>query len=82
MGGPMIAGKGLLLIALAVGYYVLIIADKEKKQTKLLGQIIGWIIIVASLLGIWCYVQQCIQEGGVGAACPFTGKMMTPPSSK
>jgi hypothetical protein len=76
------AGKGLLLISLAIGYYVLITADKEKKQTKLLGQVIGWVIIVASSLGIWCYAQQCVQAIQGGAACPFSSKMMAPSSGK
>ncbi len=72
----MLGGKSLLLISLAVGYYVLLAAGKEKKQDKLLGQVIGWLIIVLSALGIWCYAQQCITTIQSGGPCPFTGKMM------
>ncbi len=74
--------EGLMLISLAVGYYLLIIAGKEKKQVKLLGQVIGWVIIAASSLGIWCYVQQCFQAGQGGAACPLSSRMMAPSSGK
>ena len=79
----LMAGKGaLLLISLAVGYYVLLAAGKEKKQEKLLGQIIGWLIVVLSALGIWCYAQQCITTIQSGGDCPFTGKMMSTPGGQ
>lgn len=75
-------GKGLVLITLGIGYFVLLAAAKEKKQTKLLGQIIGWIIIVSSVLGIWCYAQQCVTTMKQGGACPFTGKVMSAPAGQ
>ena len=75
----MMGGKGLLLIALGVGYFVLLAASKEKKQVKLLGQILGWGIIVLAILGIWCYFQQCFTSGMTGkGSCPFSNKMVEP----
>ena len=75
-------GKALILISLAVGYYVLLAAGKEKKQEKLLGQVIGWLVIILSALGIWCYAQQCMTTIKEGGACPFTGKMMSGPTGQ
>lgn len=67
-------GWAFSLIALAVGYYVLLAAAKEKKETKRLGQVIGWIIIIFSVLGIWCSAQICFQTGKGDYSCPFSGK--------
>lgn len=42
------------LISLAVGYWVLTLAGKEKGNNQKIGKVIGWIIIVASLFGPLC----------------------------
>ncbi len=42
------------LISLAVGYWVLTLADKQNGLTKTLGHVFAWIIIVVSLLGPVC----------------------------
>ncbi len=70
-----------LLIASGVGYWVLTTASKEKGTLRKLGQILGLLIIAASVAGaackIACAVQACNASGGYGAgkmACPFTGR--------
>ena len=67
------------LISLAVGYWVLTLADKQNGLTKTLGHVFAWIIIVVSLLGpvcvaatAWCrhshggwgYSDRCSWSGG------------------
>ena len=42
------------LITLAVGYWVLTLAGKEKGTSQKIGKTIGWIIIAVSLLGPLC----------------------------
>ncbi len=42
------------LISLAVGYWVLTLADKQNGLTKTLGHVFAWIIIVVSLMGPVC----------------------------
>ena len=42
------------LITLAVGYWVLTLAGKEKGNTQKIGQVVGWIIIVVSFFGPLC----------------------------
>lgn len=73
-------GVGILLISTAVGYLVLERAEKHKGVLKRVGQLIGWLIIIASLAGaacrMWC-------PGGKGAwggrYCPFTRKASMSP---
>ena len=43
-----------LLIALAVGYAVLVFARREARPLDLVGKIIGWLIIVVSFIGLLC----------------------------
>ena len=50
MGHPVVA----YLISLAVGYWLLTLAEKQNGHTKTLGQVFAWIIIVVSLLGPVC----------------------------
>lgn len=67
------------LIALGVGYLVFLNASKEKEGLKLLGQIIGIVIMVVSLLGGLC-AAKCKMFGG---SCPMIGgKAMCPVSAK
>lgn len=42
------------LIGLAVGYWVLTHADKQKGHTKTIGQVVAWIILVVCLSGAVC----------------------------
>ena len=72
-------GCSLGLIALAVGYFVLVQANKEKGRMKSLGQLIGVLIMVAAALSSLCVAKykmgNCPLTGGK-MMCPFTGKSM------
>ena len=83
-------GSGVvgLLISAAVGYWVLERASNQKKEIKTVGQVVGAIIILVSLIGAVCKIY-CIASGkcyplGMGVAYP-KGAMncpMMPPSGK
>jgi hypothetical protein len=53
----------LLLIALGIGYIVIIFARKEKKALKGLGYLIGIFIIAVSIVfilrNLWLYARSC-----------------------
>ena len=75
----MLAGSaGTLLLAAAAGYWVLERAQSQKKNLKRTGRIIGWLIIVVSLLGVACRVwsiTMCQTTGACGAGwCPMHQK--------
>ena len=44
------------LFSLALGYWVLTLADKQKNLVKTVGMVVGWAIIVISALGPLCVV--------------------------
>jgi len=73
MGHPMVA----YLLSMAVGYWVLTLADKQNGKIKTLGQVLAGIIIVVSLLGPICKAASalCCHNGAAGysQSCPFTG---------
>ena len=74
----MISGAGLLLVAAAVGYWVLERAETHKGNLRRVGQCLGWVIIFASLIGVACRVWY-----GAGPWCPMgkaSAPMMTPAS--
>jgi hypothetical protein len=48
------------LISLAVGYWLLTLAEKQGGHTKTLGRVFAWIIIVGSLLGPVCIAAAAI----------------------
>ncbi len=70
------------LIGLAVGYWVLTLAEKEKSTNKTIGKVIGWIIIVVSFIGPLCLAGSAIYCHSHGdtcsysTACPWNGHMM------
>jgi hypothetical protein len=74
------------LFSLAVGYWVLTLADKEKNLNKKIGKWIGWIVIVVSICGMLCsasFCMKCCSKSGCGPStwgCPMgaTGKMGCP----
>jgi hypothetical protein len=68
-------GCALGLIALAVGYFVLVQANKERGGLKTLGQVLGVVIMVAAIFSGFC-AAKCKWDGK-GMMCPFSGKMMT-----
>ena len=82
-------GCALALVALGVGYLVLLQANKEKEGLKLLGQAIAILIIIGAVLSSLCSAMKCAKGGGCpmhekkmcavsekGAMCPVTGKPM------
>ena len=87
----MAQGISASLIAASFGYWTLTSAGKEKGRVKGLGQLIGLLIILLSLLGTFCQVsyairscqmmnKQCGMMGGMmgmgGGACSMKNKMM------
>ena len=66
------------LIALALGYRVFADAHKEKEGLKLLGQVIGLVVMMAAVLCMVCGAVKCMlgsqgymmSKGG----CPFAAK--------
>ncbi len=81
----MIYGISSLLIAAAAGYWVLAQSGSQKGRVKQLGQFLGLLIIVVSVVGAGCklYYQwngkACpMGRGGWKAMCPMAGKPMAP----
>ena len=67
------------LIALGVGYLVLLNANKEKEGLKLLGQALGILIMIAALLSSLCAASKCMKGRGCqmsskASVCPFSAK--------
>jgi hypothetical protein len=70
------------LISLAVGYWFLTLAGKEKGNNQKIGKVIGWIIIAVSLAGPLCLgachlmchskMDACYSS----TACPWGGHSM------
>ena len=88
-------GCALALVALGVGYIVLLQANKEKEGLKLLGQAIGILILIGAVLSALCSSMKCAKGGGAcatdkkmcavtdkGAMCPVTGKPMAAPAAE
>jgi hypothetical protein len=49
-------GTGLLLLSAVAGYWVLERSAAHKGQLKNVGQLIGWVVIVISLVGMACKI--------------------------
>lgn len=63
------------LIAFGIGYLVLVQAGKEAGGMRILGKIVGIVIMVVSLLGGICAVKCKMGVcGGKAPMCPFTAK--------
>jgi hypothetical protein len=80
----MVHGTGLLLLSAVAGYWVLERSAGHKGQLKNLGQLIGWVVIVISLVGVACKVfalatgKVFCPFGEKGSYfCPLTGKSVT-----
>jgi len=61
----------IALIALALGYKVFIDASKEKEGLRLLGQAIGVLVLIGSLLMFIAGLVKCAKYG---CASPYDGK--------
>ena len=57
------------LISLAVGYWVMTLADKQSGFTQKIGKAIAWIIILVSLCGPLCIAASRFCCHGQMAAC-------------
>ena len=66
------------LVALGVGYLVLLQANREKEGLKLLGQAIGILIMIGAVASSLCAVKGKCHDGysksGKAPMCPFSGK--------
>ena len=69
------------LLALAVGYWVLTLAVKEKGRNQLVGKVIGWVIILVAAGGILCKAAVCTSHCGKGRG-GWEGCHMGPDGSK
>ena len=58
------------LVALALGYKVFTDAHKEKEGLKLLGQMIGVVVMIAAALSMLCGVMKCMGKSD----CPMMRK--------
>lgn len=72
-------GVGVLLLAAVAGYWVLERAETHKGDLRRVGKGLGWLIIVASLIGVvckvWCYAgypSGAMGMGKRGFMCPFS----------
>ena len=83
----MLGGHGVvgLLLTSIGGYWVLERASGHKGRLKQVGQVLGGLIIVVSLMGVacnvWCVAKCRSGYGSMGGKkagffCPFTSKQM------
>ena len=78
-------GCAMALIALGVGYLVLLQANKEKEGLKFLGQALGILIMIAAVMSALC-AAKCSSKGdgcpksGKAPMCPVSAKMLPGPS--
>ena len=80
-------GSAWLLLTAVAGYWVLERAEAHTKKSDLrrAGKLLGWLIIVVSLMGVacnvWCVAKCRSGYGSMGGKkagffCPFTSKQM------
>lgn len=84
----MVGGTGLLLIAAIGGYWVLERSATHKGGLRRVGQWLGGLVIVASLVGvvckIWCASAMCPAGTAKRSWCPWSkpsGGMRAPSMS-
>lgn len=68
-------GAGVLLLSAVAGYWVLERAETHKGSLRKAGRVVGWIIIVSSLVGVLCRVwtMATCAPGAMGKGwCPFS----------
>ena len=76
----MVQGAGLLLLSAVAGYWALERSASHKGNLKNVGQLVGWVVVVVSLVGVACRVLSAATGGGKW--CPMKGSTMCPFSSK
>lgn len=62
-----------LLISLAVGYGVLVLAKREARPLNRIGKVVGWLVMAVALVGLICIAssrlyRMCPSHGGAGKA--------------
>ena len=69
-------GVAVQFISAAAGYWVLTQASKERGRIKQLGQFLGLLIVVVSLVGVGCKLYYLMNSQGFpgGMSCPFFKK--------
>ena len=74
--------SAVALIALALGYKVFVDAHKEKEGLKLLGQIIGIVVMLAAVLCMLCGAAKCMTKSQCSlmskTGCPLAAKTTCP----
>ena len=60
------------LVALAAGYLVFSQASKEKEGLRLLGQVIGIVVMIGALMSGFCAIRHKM----AGSGCPFSKPSM------
>jgi len=72
-------GTGLLFLSAVAGYWVLERAATHKGNLKRIGQLVGGVILIGSLVGVACRVW-ALATGKGSFSCPFSQKASPPPS--
>ena len=76
-------GTGFLLLGAVAGYWVLERAESHRGQLKQVGQVVGWVVLVTSLLGVACKVYAVATGQDCPAAyCPFKKSSAPAPATK
>ena len=69
---------GLSLIALVLGYKLLVDSRKEKKELKMLGLLVATFVMTMAFLSALAPIMKCAAKSGCfmqKGICPFSGKM-------
>ena len=70
--------SAVALVALALGYKVFADAHKEKEGLKLLGQIVGIVVMLGAVLCILCGAAKCLTNSQCSMmsnnGCPLAAK--------
>ena len=75
-------GTGILLLTAVAGYWVLERSAAHKGNIKQVGQVVGWFVIVTSIIGVTCRVYTLATGKAYcpPGLCPFTHKSSPPPA--
>ena len=68
----------MALVALGIGYIVLLHANKEKERLKLLGQVIAILIMLGAVCSALCSAMKC-EKYSKAPMCPVTVKTAEDP---
>lgn len=69
----------MALVALGVGYLVLLQANREKEGVKLLGQVVAILIMIGAVASSICAAKGSCGKSGKAPMCPISSKMMAAP---